>query len=297
MYACIWCKCSANDRWDMDKQWSISDPSHGARTIEENMQLASRPRSKKQYNVTHKPLFPSIPLTNVVIDNLHLFLRVSDVLFNRLVIELKHHDSLEKVKKLSSFDPMKYHHLDAFQKFVTSLGIPSFRFYVSQNSKLLKCRSLTGPEKLRLFRNISIANVLPKLAAEEVLRIQVLWTELVEINQYLSKPPEDITSSDIDKYAKLCRQWVVKFTDVYHTEAVTPYMQCHSMRVNLFEYMDHSYHLPNMDLKSIMISPQRTTSAQRTIEENKPYYRSCRSRIVLNTCVTTQVQKGPNVMK
>ena len=57
MYACIWCKCSANDRWDMDKQWSISDPSHGARTIEENMQLASRPRSKKQYNVTHKPLF------------------------------------------------------------------------------------------------------------------------------------------------------------------------------------------------------------------------------------------------
>jgi len=234
MYACIWCKCSANDRWDMDKQWSISDPSHGARTIEENMQLASRPRSKKQYNVTHKPLFPSIPLTNVVIDNLHLFLRVSDVLFNRLVIELKRHDSLEKVKKLSSFDPMKYHHLDAFQKFVTSLGIPSFRFYVSQNSKLLKCRSLTGPEKLRLFRNISIANVLPKLAAEEVLRIQVLWTELVEINQYLSKPPEDITSSDIDKYAKLCRQWVVKFTDVYHTEAVTPYIHAMSQHAGEF---------------------------------------------------------------
>ena len=106
---------------------------------------------------------------------------MSDVLFNRLVIELKRHDSLEKVKKLSSFDPMKYHHLDAFQKFVTSLGIPSFRFYVSQNSKILKCRSLTGLEKLKLFRNISIANVLPKLAAEEVLRIQVLWTELVEI--------------------------------------------------------------------------------------------------------------------
>ena len=94
---------------------------------------------------------------------------------------------------------------------------------------------MTGPEKLRLFRNISIANVLPKLAAEEALRIQVLWTELVEINQYLSKPPEDITSSDIDKYAKLCRQWVVKFTDVYHIEAVTPYI--HAMAQHAGEFV------------------------------------------------------------
>ena len=67
-----------------------------------------------------------------------------------------------------------------------------------------------------------------------MLRIQVLWTELVEIKQYLSKQPEDITSSDIDKYAKLCRQWVVKFTDVYHTEAVTPYIHAMSQHAGEF---------------------------------------------------------------
>ena len=83
----------------------------------------------------------------------------------------------------------------------------------------------------RLFSNISIANVLPKLAAEEVLRIQVLWTESVEINQYLSKPPEDITSNDTDKYATLCWQWVVK---IYHTEAVTPYIHAMSQHAGEF---------------------------------------------------------------
>lgn len=130
-YACIWCKCPAEECWNMDKQWSICDRSKGARTIEENTELASR--STKKFNIT-----PNIPLTHVVMDNLHLFLRVSDVLISRLVIELKHHDSLEKVKKLSLYDSPRYHHLHAFQRFIASLGISSFHFYVGKDSKLLK---------------------------------------------------------------------------------------------------------------------------------------------------------------
>ena len=34
---------------------------------------------------------------------------------------------------------------------MSSLGIPSFQFYVGEASKELKCRSLTGPEKLKVF--------------------------------------------------------------------------------------------------------------------------------------------------
>ena len=79
-YACIWCKCSKEERSNMDKTWSITDTTHGARTIQENIELSRKPKSKKEYNVSHPPLFPTIPLHNVVIDNLHMFLRVSDVL-------------------------------------------------------------------------------------------------------------------------------------------------------------------------------------------------------------------------
>ena len=60
-YSCIWCKCPKFDRYDMAKKWSISDPEFGARTIEENIMLSKK---RKEYNVSHAPLFPTIPLTN-----------------------------------------------------------------------------------------------------------------------------------------------------------------------------------------------------------------------------------------
>ena len=69
-YACIWCKCPDTDRHKTNKEWSISDIAKGAHTIEENM-TASRKRSKK-FNVSNPPIFPSIPLTRVVVDNLHV---------------------------------------------------------------------------------------------------------------------------------------------------------------------------------------------------------------------------------
>ena len=46
-FACICCKCSMTDRADVEKKWSISDPSLGARTIEENIALSKLPKSKK----------------------------------------------------------------------------------------------------------------------------------------------------------------------------------------------------------------------------------------------------------
>ena len=142
-FACIWCKCPKLDRADLAQEWSISDHSLGARSIEENLELSRKRR--KQFNVSHAPLFPSIPLTHVVIDNLHLFLRVSDVLISRLLDELKRQDAIEKARKFTSgFDITKHKHLERYQQFVSSLGIPSYNFYIGQNSKVLKVRSLTA---------------------------------------------------------------------------------------------------------------------------------------------------------
>ena len=145
-YACIWCKCSMTDCADVEKKWSISNPSLGARTIEENITLSKLPKSKKEYNVSNPPLFPTILLTKV------LFLQVSDVLIDCFIVQLQVLDAIDKSRKLSSFDPHKFKHLDSFQRFLTSLGIPNFQFWVGQNSKVLKWRTLTSPEKLKTIR-------------------------------------------------------------------------------------------------------------------------------------------------
>ena len=152
-YTCIFNKCKTSERFDTEKEWSISDPTAGARTIEENLSLFQLPKSRKKYNVSNCPIFPSIPLTHVVIDNLHLFLRVSDKLITLLVSELRRQDKIDRQKKFTSFDPVKYKHCDGYQKFVTSLGISNFEFYIGRTSRELKTRSLTGPGKLKVFHN------------------------------------------------------------------------------------------------------------------------------------------------
>ncbi len=107
-YACIWCKCSAGERWDTSKQWSLDDAAKdGSRTIEENMAISALPKTKKKFNVSNPPLFPTIPLSRVVIDNLHLFLRVSDVLIDLLVEDAMRLDSYKKMSKLSNIDRSK----------------------------------------------------------------------------------------------------------------------------------------------------------------------------------------------
>ena len=95
-YSCLWCKCPKEDRHRMDMEWSLIDTDKGARTVEETLTASSLPKSKRKYNVSAQPLFPKIPLKRVVIDPLHLFLRVTDNLTNLLITELRRLDSLKQ---------------------------------------------------------------------------------------------------------------------------------------------------------------------------------------------------------
>ena len=146
-HACIWCKCKKDDRGDIQRVWSLSDKEHGTRTIDENTELAQRPRSRKAYNVSHEPLFQNIPLENVVIDNLHLFLRVSDVLIDLLVVELRRQDAIDKVKKFTNADLSKYHHIQKYQEFVTSLGVPGFEFLYRTHFKRAQISFFNWPRE------------------------------------------------------------------------------------------------------------------------------------------------------
>ena len=224
-YTCIWCKCGRDERYDPDKEWSVTDSSKGARSVQEIVEYAALPRSQEKFNVSHVPLFPTIPLSHVVIDNLHLFLRVADVLINLLITELRQQDSIDQRKRFTGqFDVSKFKHLENYEKFVSSLGIPSFQFYVGQASKALKCRSLTGPEKLKVFDSIDIKSLLPTISDDTSTRIQHLWTELLELNKLICLPSSKLTSPTIQRYEERARQWGRDFIDVYHTDKVTPYI-------------------------------------------------------------------------
>ena len=86
-YSCIWCKCPSTTRHDLTKTWSITNPNEGARSIEEIKECAGK-TSEEKYNCCRQPILPSIPIHHVVPDVLHLFLRVTDLLTNLLILEL-----------------------------------------------------------------------------------------------------------------------------------------------------------------------------------------------------------------
>ncbi len=234
-YACVWCKCPATDRFDADMAWSAIDTSKGARTVEENFQNSKLPKSKKKFNVSHEPLFRNIPLDHVIVDNLHLFLRISDVLIDLVITDLKREEAIDKVKKFSSFSVERFRHLQKYEEFVASLGIPSFRFYIGQNSKVLKCRTLTGPEKLKLFTRIDIPSLLPNKSLSHTQSIQSLWCLFFELNKRLSRRPHEITAHEHSDFGQLARDWVRSFIRVYHSSKVTPYM--HVMMFHVEEFI------------------------------------------------------------
>ena len=101
-YSCIWCKCSKSQRSNMELKWSISDPLNGARTIEEIREKSKlSKRNKLRFSCCREPIFPFIPITRVVIDSLHLFLRITDVLINLLIRDLQIHDGITKARDVT----------------------------------------------------------------------------------------------------------------------------------------------------------------------------------------------------
>ena len=97
-HSCIWCKCPSDKRHDLDKKWSLTNSEEGARSIEEIKKLCkfAKKRGVETYGCVREPLFPSMAVDHVVPDILHLVLRITDVMINLLIFELRRLDSIHK---------------------------------------------------------------------------------------------------------------------------------------------------------------------------------------------------------
>ena len=229
-YACIWCKCPMLERHITDVKWSMFDPKYGCRTIEENIIIATS--ASKEFNVSHQPLFPMIPLTHVVVDNLHMFLRVADTLVDLLIGSLRTMDKVKQTSHIRSLD--KLTNLKTFEICLKQMGISGYTFWIGKQSKQLKWRTLTGPEKLLVFSNINIPATFPTLEYKD--EIQKLWEDLLALHQLFSVKPDDLQSNHIVKFEAASKAFVQDFVNIYPAKHVTPYMHC--MMQHVSEFMD-----------------------------------------------------------
>ena len=76
-------------------------------------------------------------MDHVVIDNLNMFLRISDVLIDLFIRELKRCDAVDKKKTFSDgFLRNKCKYMALYEKYVQSIGI-NFHFHVNKETKKL----------------------------------------------------------------------------------------------------------------------------------------------------------------
>ena len=227
-HACVWCTCSKDDRHKLSKEWSICDQSKGARTVQSITDALKLPaRSKQKFNCSKVPLFPMVPMERVVIDNLHLFLRVADNLINLLILDLCRIDGIEKCTQL---DRDKATNIREYESFLSATCKIPFHFYVCKDSKSLKWRDLTGPEKYKLFLKVNLPDLFPNLPNAST--IQEIWTKFMELNTIIRL--ETISVEESTTFAAKSKAWLQLYLTVYQTKHVTPYI--HALVAHLHEF-------------------------------------------------------------
>ena len=212
-FACVWCKCPSEDRYDVTKSWSVTNTGEGARTINEIQELARLPKSKKneKYGCIQQPVFPSIPVDHIIPDTLHLFLRVSDVLINLLIRELRRLDALKNIKSMSN--------TEKYIGFLKEKCKISFYIYVDKGTKELKWRDLTGPEKIRLFEKVDLKQWFSDMP--NVGTIQNIWMKFYDV-YIIVKSSNPVATCSMQELRCKLKTWMSLFTSIYQTKNVTP---------------------------------------------------------------------------
>ncbi len=93
-HTCLWCKVHKLLRWDMSKDLSYYNEELN-RTLQEIKELSS---SSKTFSCVKRPLF-NILLDHIILDELHLMLRITDRMTENLITEVMEKDSKEDFNK------------------------------------------------------------------------------------------------------------------------------------------------------------------------------------------------------
>ena len=117
-------------------------------------------------------------MNHVVIDTLHLFLRISDVLIELLIKELRTQDAIQKREVFNGgFNRERHKAMAKYETFLNSLGI-SFHWEIDLCNSVSLCLFLTGPEKIDILEILS--------GAEEKHKIKLIWNHFIDLLQNLN---------------------------------------------------------------------------------------------------------------
>ena len=233
-HSCVWCKIHKDNRWDMSYDLSYYNSAPLKRTIEEVIAMAGK--ANKNYCCARQPLL-HIDLDHVVVDELHLMLRIVDVLIDNLIEEVLEWDKMEDLRKKRNEE--RGIHLNKLISTIRSCGV-SFNIWQKTNadgkmSGKYECTSLLSNDK-KILLNILPAKLRTVIHEESCNEVIKIWEDFHNLYKIISKA--NPTSEDVASHFENSKAWVELFVSLsakrkgYTRARVTPYM--HTM----------VYHLP-----------------------------------------------------
>ena len=132
-HPCIWCKWNKKEDNDLLRTWTINDRSY--LEAENNVQL---------YGYKNGPLFKTIPFENIVVDVLHLLLRISDILLEKLLSHVGFFDTDNRTM-------IYFNRLKTFFENECKIINP---FYLNKKG-ITKFRSMNGNERIKILESFS----------------------------------------------------------------------------------------------------------------------------------------------
>jgi hypothetical protein len=205
---------------DIDQQW----PNWKIRSHKEAQEciLKSTVDGKKGY--IQEPIFDFIPFDFLVADTLHLFLRITDKLFQNLLDRLQMLEDPRKVRS-NSTNINEWPYTKAFLDYVEiecNVTTPFFIKEKSTDSKI-KFRKLNHNERLSIFNNMrSLNEIFPEKIQNDIgiLRFTRLFNEFKEIYQIITSPHDK--NFNKGALSNKLKNWLKDFIKI--DPKITPYM-------------------------------------------------------------------------
>ena len=111
------------------------------------------------------------------------------------------------------------------------MKLVSFHMYLDKATKALKWWDLTGPEKLKLFKEMDIPKLF--LGIPHAMKVQKIWKDFLSI--YSTLCLTSIESEKIKQFETTVKDWLNCFLSVYQAKNVTPYI--HTLVFHIPEFL------------------------------------------------------------
>ncbi|CAB4429045.1 unnamed protein product [Rhizophagus irregularis] len=167
-------------------------------------------------------IFDMIPLQNWVPDELHVMLRITDVLWRLVIDELKSRNTWGDKARNVIVEEMK--HIDV-----------KFHFWLEVGSTNWQYTSLMGQDKLIVLQHFNLAKLFPNSRAAQ---IRNLWNNFYSLHKAMKNP-----KTDAAQFSNDARAWLHQFLDsnyFYQASDITPYM--HVLVYHIPEMMRIHHH-------------------------------------------------------